>query len=344
MFKPTPSSEELKLMPKVELHCHLELAIRPSTLLEFARGHGLDVSTDEAFAEAFLIQKPMGALQSVLHKFLNTRDVICEAHWMERVAFEVCEDMFLQSNVRILELRYAPSFLLDHHTDMHADQLQEAIIRGVERAEQTYPMAVGLICILQRTKPVEENEKWVDFALKPQNRFIALDLADNEVDFNPEPFIPLFQKAKEGGLGITVHAGEPKVAGISRNIRIAIEQMGADRIGHGLQAIEDPEVIDLLIKRGIPLELCPTSNWLTGACSSLETHPFKALYDAGVKTTINTDDPGIMCTNLLNEYELLAAKCGIEVACFEACNKWALEFSFIPDQKKNSAWNKRFES
>jgi adenosine deaminase len=344
MFKPTPSSEELKLMPKVELHCHLELAIRSNTLREFAQVSGLDVSTDEAFAEAFLIQKPMGELKSVLHKFLNTRNVITQEDWMERIAFEACEDMYLLSNVRILELRYAPSFLLDHHTDMHADQLQEAIIRGVERAEQTYPMAVGLICILQRTKTVEENEKWVDFALKPQNRFIALDLADNEVDFNPEPFIPLFQKAKEGGLGITVHAGEPKVAGISRNIRIAIEQMGADRIGHGLQAIEDPEVIDLLIKRGIPLELCPTSNWLTGACSSLETHPFKALYDAGVKTTINTDDPGIMCTNLLNEYELLAAKCGIEVACFEACNKWALEFSFIPDQKKNSAWNKRFES
>ena len=331
-------------MPKVELHCHLELAIRPSTLLEFALDHGLDVSTDDAFAEAFLIQEPMGALQSVLHKFLNTRDVISEAHWMERVAFEVCEDMFLQSNVRILELRYAPSFLLDHHTDMHADQLQEAIIRGVERAEQAYPMAVGLICILQRTKPVEENEKWVDFALKPQNRFIALDLADNEVDFDPEPFIPLFQKAKEGGLGITVHAGEPKVAGISRNIRVAIEQMGADRIGHGLQAIEDPEVIDLLIRRGIPLELCPTSNWLTGACSSLESHPFKALFDAGVKTTINTDDPGIMCTNLLNEYELLAAKCGIDFACFEACNEWALDVSFIPAQKKKSTWNKRFES
>jgi adenosine deaminase len=76
----------------------------------------------------------------------------------------------------------------------------------------------------------------------------------------------------------------------------------------------------------------------------LESHPFKALFDAGVKTTINTDDPGIMCTNLLNEYELLAAKCGIDFVCFEACNEWALDVSFIPAQKKKSTWNKRFES
>lgn len=341
MLKPILASADLRAMPKVELHCHLELALRQNTLREFAQKNDIDVSTDAAFAQAFLIQEPMGELKSVLHKFLNTRDVILKEEWMERVAFEACEDMYLQSNVRILELRYAPSFLLDHHKHMDADRLQKAIISGVERAEEKYPIAVGLICILQRTKSVEENEIWVDFALKPQHQFVALDLADNEVDFDPEPFIPLFKKAKDAGLGITVHAGEPNVPGISRNIRTAIEKMGADRIGHGLQAIEDPEVIALLIDRGIPLELCPTSNWLTGACSSIATHPFKALFEAGVKTTVNTDDPGIMCTNLLNEYALLTTECGIDLATLEACNAWALEASFIPTTKKESAWNQR---
>ncbi len=330
-------------MPKVELHCHLELAIRQSTLREFGLKGGLNVGTPDAFSNAFLIHEPMGELKSVLHKFLNTRDVITEEEWMERVAFEVCEDMYIGSNVRILELRYAPSFLLDHHTHMDPNRLQEAIVRGVERAERTYPIAVGLICILQRTKSVAENARWVDFALNPDKGFIALDLADNEVDFDPEPFIPLFKEAKNGGLGITVHAGEPNVPGISRNIRTAIEQMGADRIGHGLQAIKDSTIIDLIIERDVALELCPTSNWLTGACSSIGSHPFKALFDAGVKTTINTDDPGIMCTTLLNEYELLARECGIDLACFEACNAWAFDVSFIPQQKKEDAWNRRFQ-
>lgn len=336
---PTPIDEDLKRMPKVELHCHLELALRISTLKELAANQGHDVLSEGVFESEFLIQKPMGELREVLHKFLNTRDVIVSEVWMERITFEACEDMYLQSNVRVLELRYAPSFLLDHHTTMKADQLQEAIQRGVAKAEATYPIAVGLICILQRTKSIQENANWVDFALNHKHGFVALDLADNEVDFDPEPFIPLFSKAKKGGLGITVHAGEPRLPGISKNILTAIDQMGANRIGHGLQAIENPALVEMLAKRKIPLELCPTSNWLTGACASLQSHPFKQLYEAGVQVTVNTDDPGIMCTNLLREYQLLAMHQNIPASVFEQCNSWAFEASFIEADKKKSAWH-----
>ena len=333
------SQAALDALPKVELHCHLELAVRQSTLQEFALTRGYAVQASQDFADAFLIQAPMGELPSVLHKFLNTRDLLDSTAWIERVAFEVCEDMFKKSNVRILELRYAPSFLLDKHGHISADELQEAIQRGVAKAEATYPMAVGLICILQRTKSVETNANWVDFAINHRNGFLALDLADNEVDFDPEPFIPLFQRAKANGLGITVHAGEPLVAGISKNIRTAIEAMGADRIGHGLQAIEDPEVVQLLQTTNTPLELCLTSNWLTGACPSFAAHPFKRLYDAGVKTTINTDDPGIMCTDLRLEFQRLAEHQGMSLTEFQNCINWAYEASFIPEEKKQAAWN-----
>jgi adenosine deaminase len=246
--------------------------------------------------------------------------------------------MYLHSNVRILELRYAPSFLLDKHTHISPDSLQEAIQRGVARAEAMYPIAVGLICILQRTKSVEDNANWVDFALNHKNGFLALDLADNEVDFDPEPFIPLFRRAKAGGLGITVHAGEPRLAGISKNITTAIEAMGADRIGHGLQAIEDPRVIDLLVRTETPLELCPTSNWLTGACDGLHTHPIKELFDAGVHTTINTDDPGIMLTNLNREFQHVHEHQGFTSEQLRQCVDWARTYSFIPGAKKDAVW------
>ena len=332
------SISALDALPKIELHCHLELAVRQSTLQEFAIARGYDVKASQDFAEAFLIQAPMGELPSVLHKFLNTRDLLDSTEWIERVAFEVCEDMYIKSNVRILELRYAPSFLLDKHGHISADELQEAIQRGVEKAEATYPMAVGLICIIQRTKSVEANANWVDFAINHRNGFLALDLADNEVDFDPEPFIPLFQRAKSHGLGITVHAGEPRFTGISKNIRTAIQAMGADRIGHGLQAIEDPAVVDLLRTSGTPLELCLTSNWLTGACDSFAEHPFRRLYEAGVKTTINTDDPGIMCTDLRLEFLRLAEHQGMDLDAFEHCINWAYEASFIPEEKKRAVW------
>ncbi|MAI24061.1 MAG: adenosine deaminase [Crocinitomicaceae bacterium] len=328
----------IRAMPKVELHCHLELAIRQTTLKRFALERGYAVADDEKFAEAFLIQSPMGELPSVLHKFLNTRDVLDSADCIEQVTFEVCEDMYLQSNVRILELRYAPSFLLDKHTHISADALQEAVQRGVNRAEAMYPIAVGLICILQRTKSVEDNAYWVDFALNHKNDFLALDLADNEVDFDPEPFIPLFRRAKAGGLGITVHAGEPRVAGISKNITTAIESMGADRIGHGLQAIEDPKVIDLLVRTDTPLELCPTSNWLTGACDGLHAHPITALFEAGVHTTINTDDPGIMITDLNLEFQRVHVHQGFTHEQLQQCVKWAYAHSFIPAAKKDAVW------
>lgn len=328
----------IQAMPKVELHCHLELALRQATLKEFALERGYDVAEDQKFSDAFLITSPMGELPSVLHKFLNTRDVLDTVECLERVAFEVCEDMYLHSNVRVLELRYSPSFLLDKHTHIAADAMQDAIQRGVRRAEATYPMVVGLICILQRIKSVADNANWVDFALNHRNGFLALDLADNEVDFDPEPFIPLFQRAKAGGLGITVHAGEPKVPGISKNIATAIESMGADRIGHGLQAIEDPKVIDLLIQTDTPLELCPTSNWLTGACAGLAKHPIKELMTAGVKTTINTDDPGIMVTHLNQEFQRAHAHTGLSHDQLRQCTDWARQHSFIPAERIAAVW------
>jgi adenosine deaminase len=140
-------------------------------------------------------------------------------------------------------------------------------------------------------------------------------------------------------LGITVHAGEPLIPGISKNILTAIDHMGADRIGHGLQAIEDPTLIEQLAQSGIPLELCPTSNWLTGATPSFQAHPFKRLHAAGVRVTINTDDPGIMCTNLLHEYHMLATHQGIPLSVFEQCNAWAFESSFIAADKKKAVWH-----
>lgn len=320
-------------LPKVELHCHLELAFRPSTLKQWALAQGMDVASDADFARAFLIQEPMTSLPEVLHKFLDVRDLLASEEMMEQLAFEVCEDMYVHHGVQVLELRYAPSFLLDKHTHMQADRLQDAIRRGCARAEAAYPIATGLICILQRTHTPEVNANWLDFALEHREGFVGVDLADNEVDCDPEPFIPLFQRAKREGFGVTIHAGEPAVPGISRNIRVAIEEMGADRIGHGVQAIHDPSVTDLLARTGTLLELCPTSNWLTQATPNLSDYPLLRLRDAGVRVTVNTDDPGVMDTDLSNEYRLMAEHLGVTRADFMQFNAWAREASFIEHEK-----------
>lgn len=332
------SYDDLKHLPKVELHCHLELAFRKATLRGWALDKGMAVAREEDFDREFLIKEPMDDLPTVLHKFLNTRDVIDTEAKVEQLTFEACEDMFLLSNVRILELRYAPSFLLDAHPSMDADRMLEAILRGTARAEATYPMVVGLIGLLQRIKSVEDNAFWCDWILERKAHFVGMDLADDEVSYPASPFAPLFQKAKAQGLGITVHAGEPDVPGAAKNILIALDELGADRIGHGVQAIHDAEVVARLAKDGVPLELCPWSNVLTRAVPDLKSHPFKRLMDAGVRTTVNTDDHGVMDISLIQECENLITHLGVSVEDIRQCNQWAREASFIAEDRIQAVW------
>ena len=322
----------------MELHCHLELAFRKATLRGWALDKGMAVAREEDFDREFLIKEPMDDLPTVLHKFLNTRDVIDTEAKVEQLTFEACEDMFLLSNVRILELRYAPSFLLDAHPSMDADRMLEAILRGTARAEATYPMVVGLIGLLQRIKSVEDNAFWCDWILERKAHFVGMDLADDEVSYPASPFAPLFQKAKAQGLGITVHAGEPDVPGAAKNILIALDELGADRIGHGVQAIHDAEVVARLAKDGVPLELCPWSNVLTRAVPDLKSHPFKRLMDAGVRTTVNTDDHGVMDISLIQECENLITHLGVSMEDIRQCNQWAREASFIAEDRIQAVW------
>ncbi len=332
------SYDDLKHMPKVELHCHLELAFRKSTLRGWALEKGMDVAREEDFDREFLIKTPMDDLPTVLHKFLNTRDVIDTEAKVEQLTFEACEDMFLLSNVRILELRYAPSFLLDAHPAMDADRMLEAILRGMARAEAAYPMVVGLIGLLQRIKSVEENAFWCDWILERKAHFVGMDLADDEVSYPASPFAPLFRKAKAQGLGITVHAGEPNVPGAAKNILVALDELGADRIGHGVQAIHDAEAVARLAKDGVPLELCPWSNVLTRAVPDLKSHPFKQLMDAGVRTTVNTDDHGVMDISLNQECEHLIKHLNLGMEDLRQCNQWAREASFISKYRIEQVW------
>ena len=334
------SDRELFNIPKVELHCHLELSYRVSTMKAWAIEDGdlPEGCSDEDFKVKYMVLSPMNDLPSVLQKFLVTRDRIKSLERIERLTFEACEDMYLVSNVRILELRYAPSFVLEVYPELGADRMHEAIMRGCARAEMKYPIAVGIICLLQRIKSVSENEYWADFAIERKGEILGIDLADDEVNYPPEPFTHIFQKAKSAGLGITVHAGEPNDPNAPLNILTSIEKLGADRIGHGVQAIKDMKVIEVLRDYKIPLELCPTSNVLTKAVESADKHPFKRLYDLGVRTTLNSDDPGVMGITLMTEYNIVHNILGVTLNELEKCNKWAMEASFICKEKKAVVW------
>lgn len=323
-------------LPKVELHRHLELSLRPSTIKELAPSHGFDLSKAGAYEHHFIIPEQMPDLGAVLHKFLDTQKLLSSLEILERIAYEACEDAH-NEGIKILELRYAPTFVQLGH-DFSFEQIQAAFAKGVARAEKDFGMAVGMICIIQRILGVEVAEKVTDFAIENKESFIALDLADNEVGFEARPYAPVFQKAKKNGLSITVHAGEALAEGSEQNVVVSIDELGATRIGHGIQIYRNPEVLDYVVKTGTVLEVCPKSNWLTSAIPTYEDHPINILREKGVKVTVNSDDPGIFESSLLVEYDILEKHLGWTEADFIECNKIAAQASFIPLEKKKAVW------
>ena len=163
-------------------------------------------------------------------------------------------------------------------------------------------------------------------------------MLDNEEGFDSKPFSDFFLKARDAGLGITVHAGEANLPKSPRYVTDAIEYLGAQRIGHGIQIHRDPAVMKSVIDKNIVLEVCPKSNWLTNAISDLNDHPIRTLYDAGVPITLNTDDPGVFNTDLNQEYQIVADRFGFEEDDFKKMNEIAYKASFISEEKKSKVW------
>ena len=337
MDKREPSDNE-KII-KAELHRHLELCLRPETIWELAPQFGIKLASQAEFQARFLILEPMKDLGAVLNKFLDTQKLLATPEILERITYEACMDAYSKENIRILELRYAPTFIKQGH-NMTFDQIHEAIVAGMNRAEVECPMAVGLICIVQRILPVKDAESVIDFAINNKDSFVGVDLADNEEGFDSKPFAPLFHRAKKAGLGVTIHSGEAPHPKAAKWVMDAVEVLGAQRIGHGVQIYRDESVMNAIRDRGITLELCPTSNILTNAVAHLKFHPLKQFFDYGIRTTINTDDPGIFNTNLNREYRVTRQSIGLNQEELEKCSQFAAESSFIPLNKRQKVWHK----
>ncbi|MBU6376517.1 MAG: adenosine deaminase [Bdellovibrionales bacterium] len=295
---------------QTELHRHLDVSLRPSTLLELAQKKGIESSSTslQSFLNKLLIRKPMRDLAEVLASFQICQKVLDRPEVLERVAREVCEDIYAEGTRRV-ELRYSPSFVNEFHPELSWKDILSAFESGIREASQKLPgFKAGLICIISRDYGPEGAEKTVDFFLENRTRFVGLDLAGNEQEFPGSLFRRAFQRAKKQGAKITIHAGES--AGPDA-IWYAIEELGAQRIGHGVSAVQDPQLLQTLRDRQICLEMCPTSNWLTQVVPSLEAHPLPQVLRAGIPVCINTDDPTLFATTLPSETRVCIEKMGL---------------------------------
>jgi adenosine deaminase len=211
------------------------------------------------------------------------------------------------------------------------------VIAGREQATSDFGLEVGLIAGLARELGAAACQTEAEvFAAYAGRGLVGIDLLGNEIDFPAEWFAPIFLPiARQGQLGITVHAGE---AAGAESVRAAVESLGATRIGHGIRAQEDPAVVALLKDRAVTLEMCPTSNVQTGAAPDLDAHPLARFLRAGLSVTINTDDPQISRIDLVHEYELAATALGLSRAEILKTLYYAVAAAFTTDQIKARLW------
>jgi adenosine deaminase len=312
---------------QTELHRHLDVSIRTTTLLKLAQAKGLEAQSTslERFREKHLIRRPMTDLSEVLAQFALFPKVLDRPEVLEQVAFECVEDCYLEGTRRV-ELRFSPTFVTDH-SKLHWKETLDSFERGLKRALIQFPdMRAGLICIASRDFGVDEVLRTVEFYLEQQSRFIGLDLAGNEIEFPCRMFEDAFKKLKPHGARITIHAGE---ASGPENMWEAIELLGAQRIGHGIACVQDPKLMEYLKTNSICLEMCPTSNWLTNAVPSLEAHPLPLVLRAGVPVCINTDDPGIFGVSLPEELANCRTRLRMSEAEIAQCEAHAMKASFL---------------
>jgi adenosine deaminase len=321
-------------LPKVDLHRHLEGSVRFATLLELLRTRGVTMPLNAS--KKFLVTEPMSDLAAVLDAFMTTQSVLDSEEVLTRIAYEAVEDAAAEG-IRILELRYAPTFIRHNHKHLSFSAIHQAILAGLVMAKE-FPVATGLICIFQRNIPIMESERVCNFLIENKKTFIGADLADSEVGYPSKLFVPIFERCQNEDIPITIHAGETPDPQSIQNVKEAIELLGARRIGHGLQIAQDPQVMKFVADRGIPLEICPYSNYLTRAIPDLQSHPIRKLMDAGVRVTVNSDDPGIFNSNLTRDYEILREQYGFSEQEFDQCKQLAAEASFIAHEEKQKVW------
>ncbi|HEX2495790.1 MAG TPA: adenosine deaminase [Gaiellaceae bacterium] len=290
--------------PKIELHVHLEGAVRPATLLEIARrnGYALPADTVEGLTALYEYRD----FPHFIEVWILTTNALQTREDFRQVVVDYAQEAASHGAV-YLEAIFSPAERA--RRGIGWDDLFAGYCDGAEEARELHGVEVRLTPDVFRGATADEAALVVRHAAKYRERgVVAVGLGGLEADFPPEEYAPAFELARAEGLGSVPHAGE--VAGPA-SIRGALDALGADRIRHGIRAVEDPALVQELREREIVLDVCPISNVRTGAVASLDEHPLRELAAAGVRCTVNTDDPAMFDTDLAREHEA-ASRLGLD--------------------------------
>jgi adenosine deaminase len=292
--------EQVRRMPKAELHVHLDGSLRAETMIDLARTGGVELPTaDPAALRRYMLVSDARNLEDYLARFELTIALLQTPDAVERVAYEMLEDA-AADNLRYLEIRYAPRLSTRH--GLSEDDVIAAQVRGIRRGERDFGVRAGLICCALRQWEPALSLEAAEAAVRWRGKgVVGFDLAGPEAGNPASLHRAAFDRAAEGLLGITVHAGE---AAGAESIADALHHCHADRIGHGTRLYEDPDLEAYVRDRRITVEINLTSNLQTRAVATAAEHPVRRYYDAGVPVTLNTDSWLMSGVSVTDEYWL----------------------------------------
>ena len=314
----------LQAIPKAELHLHLDGSVRPRTVLELAKQNGVLLPSDDLaklrdFLEA---NDNTASLVEYITFFELPIAVLQTVPALERATYELCEDL-AKDNVRYAEIRYGPWLHVQHGLSL--TDVIRGVLSGWSQGRKAFGLEGGIIVTALRDMPPAQNLALAQVAGRFVNDgVLGFDLAGDEAGHPPILHEDAFRVARSLGMNITIHAGE---AAGPESVRQAIA-MGAVRLGHGVRAQEDHEVIAMIKEDGIQLDMAPTSNAQTKAVRRLQDHPLKRFYERGIKVTISTDSRTVSDITLTGELENAIRVIGCTPAQVWAMNLQALDGGF----------------
>ena len=318
--------EELRDLPKIELHCHLDGSLSKAFIEK-----RLNRSVKE---EELSVSEDCASLVEYLEKFALPGECLRDAKGLEEAGYDVLRTMS-EENVIYAEIRFAP--LLHVNRNFRTTQVLEALLRGLERGKEEFGVDYNVIVCVMRHHSFEESYEMLKEAYQFLGKGVcAVDLAGAEGLYPMAGFMEFFAKVKALGMPFTLHAGE---CGEVQNILDSIEA-GAMRIGHGIAMRNHPEVQQLVREKEIGVEMCPISNLQTKAVADTTEYPLREFIDAGIPVTINTDNRTVSNTSMTKELEFIQKVYGIKDEEILLLMRNAAKTAFIEEEKKQQLFRK----
>lgn len=314
-------------MPKIDLHCHLDGSIEPFLIREKMEKLGMKMTAEEVMQRVG-VDDSCRSLAEYLEKFDLPIRCIQDADFLNEAAYYLGRHAHSE-NVVYLEVRYAPQICLTRGMTLH-DSIS-SVIDGLERAHRQYGIGYGVICCAMRHLPMEQNRQMLEEGSRWLGKgVVACDLAGDENAFPNAMFGEYFDCCREAGMPMTIHAGE---TGSRENVRYAVEH-GARRIGHGIAMSGDEELMRLCADQKIGVEMCPTSNFQTKACTLWEEYPLKEFMAHHIPVSVNTDNRTCSSTDSTREFKKCVEHLKLNKEDLKQIYLNSVEMSFASEEQK----------